>query len=86
MVNIVIIGAGGVGCAVARHLSRYQNLSIIVLEKESDVAAETSGRNSAVVHAGFNNKPGSLIFNRFKYKKIYRRIVALIKKNLALIV
>ncbi len=58
--DIVIIGAGAVGCAVARELSRY-DLKIAVLEKESDVAAGTSGRNSAVVHAGFNNKPGSLM-------------------------
>lgn len=58
--DIVIVGAGAVGCAIARELSRYQ-LKIAVLEKESDVAAGTSGRNSAVVHAGFNNKPGSLM-------------------------
>lgn len=58
--DIIIIGAGGVGCAIARELSRYTR-SIIVLEKECDVAAGTSGRNSAVVHAGFNNKPGSLM-------------------------
>jgi len=58
--DIVIIGAGAVGCAVARELSRF-DLKIAVLEKESDVAAGTSGRNSAVVHAGFNNKPGSLM-------------------------
>ncbi len=58
--DIIIVGAGAVGCAVARELSRY-DLKIAVLEKESDVAAGTSGRNSAVVHAGFNNKPGSLM-------------------------
>ena len=58
--DILIIGAGGVGCAIARELARYQ-LKITVLEKECDVAAGTSGRNSAVVHAGFNNKPGSLM-------------------------
>lgn len=56
--DIIIIGAGAVGCAVARELSRYQ-LSVAVLEKNSDVAGETTGRNSAVVHAGFNNWPGS---------------------------
>ena len=49
--DIIIIGAGGVGCAVARELSRYK-LSVTVLEKECDVAAGASGRNSAVVHAG----------------------------------
>ena len=58
--DIVIVGAGAVGCAVARELSKYE-LDIAVLEKESDVAAGTSGRNSAVVHAGFNNKTGSLM-------------------------
>jgi len=58
--DVIIIGAGAVGCAVARELSRYK-LDIAVLEKESDVAAGTSGRNSAVVHAGFNNKTGSLM-------------------------
>ncbi|MDF2985813.1 MAG: putative dehydrogenase [Eubacterium sp.] len=58
--DLIIVGAGAVGCAVARELSRF-DLKIAVLEKESDVAAGTSGRNSAVVHAGFNNKPGSLM-------------------------
>lgn len=56
----MIIGAGAVGCAVARELMRYR-LRVAVLEKENDVAAGTSGRNSAVVHAGFNNKTGSLM-------------------------
>lgn len=56
--DILIVGAGAVGCAVARALSRYR-VRVAVLEKEADVAAGTSGRNSAVVHAGFNNRPGS---------------------------
>ena len=58
--DVVIVGAGAVGCAVARELSRYR-LDVVVLEKEADVAYGTSGRNSAVVHAGFNNRPGSLM-------------------------
>lgn len=58
--DITIIGAGAVGCAIARELARYE-LSIAVIEKNPDVAGETSGRNSAVVHAGFNNQPGSLM-------------------------
>ena len=58
--DVVVVGAGAVGCAVARELSAY-DLKIAVLEKEYDVAAGTSGRNSAVVHAGFNNTPGSLM-------------------------
>ena len=58
--DVLIIGGGAVGCAIARELSRYK-LRIALLEKEADVAAGTSGRNSAVVHAGFNNRPGSLM-------------------------
>ena len=58
--DIIIIGAGAVGCAIARELSLYEG-SVRVLEKEYDVAAGTSGRNSAVSHAGFNNRPGSLM-------------------------
>ena len=58
--DVLIIGGGAVGCAIARELSRNE-LKIAVLEKEADVASGTSGRNSAVVHAGFNNKPGTLM-------------------------
>ena len=58
--DILIIGGGAVGCAVARELSCSQR-SVALVEKEADVAAGTSGRNSAVVHAGFNNRPGSLM-------------------------
>lgn len=58
--DVAVIGAGAVGCAIARELSAYR-LDIAVIEKEYDVAAGTSGRNSAVVHAGFNNATGSLM-------------------------
>lgn len=56
--DVLIIGAGVVGSAVARELARYR-LSIGVLEKTPDVCCETSGRNSGVLHAGYNNRPGS---------------------------
>lgn len=58
--DVIIIGAGAVGCAVARELSRY-SIRTLVLEKECDVAYGTSGRMSGVVHAGFNNKTGTLM-------------------------
>jgi len=56
--DVLVVGAGVVGSAVARELSRYR-LKVGVLEKDLDVCCETSGRNSGVLHAGFNNKPGS---------------------------
>ena len=58
--DVFIIGGGAVGCAVARELSRYR-LRIALAEAAPDVAAGASGRNSAVIHAGFNNRPGSLM-------------------------
>lgn len=57
--DVLIIGGGVVGSAVARELSRYR-LTIGVLEKNSDVCCETSGRNSAVVHGGFAYDTGTL--------------------------
>ena len=56
--DVIIIGAGVAGCSAARELSRYR-LKIGVLEKTPDVCCGTSARNSGVIHAGFNNKPGS---------------------------
>ena len=59
MYDIAIIGAGVVGGFVARELSRY-NLKIVMLEKMSDVAMGATRANSAIVHAGFDAKEGSL--------------------------
>lgn len=57
--DVLVIGGGVVGSAVARELSRYQ-LKIGVLEKNLDVCYETSGRNSGVVHGGFAYDIGTL--------------------------
>lgn len=57
--DVIIIGAGVTGSAVARELSRY-NLGITVLEKASDVCEGTSKANSGIVHAGFDAAPGTL--------------------------
>ena len=57
--DVVIIGAGVSGSAVARELSRYQ-AKICVVEKEEDVCCGTSKANSAIVHAGYDAEPGTL--------------------------
>lgn len=57
--DVVIIGAGVVGCAVARELSRRKG-SFLVLEKGPDVCEGTSKANSAIVHAGFDAAPGTM--------------------------
>ena len=59
MYDVAIIGAGVIGSLTARELSRY-NLKCVVLEKENDVAMGTTKANSAIVHAGFDAKVGSL--------------------------
>jgi glycerol-3-phosphate dehydrogenase len=57
--DVLIIGGGVVGCAIARELSKYE-LDVMLLEKECDVAMGTSGRNSGVAHAGFYVPSGTL--------------------------
>jgi glycerol-3-phosphate dehydrogenase len=57
--DVVIIGAGVSGCAVARELSKYE-LNICVLEKETDICEGTSKANSGIVNAGFDPAPGTL--------------------------
>jgi glycerol-3-phosphate dehydrogenase len=60
MIDVAVIGAGVVGALTARELSRYR-LSVCMLEKAEDVAMGTSKANSAIIHAGFDCKPGSLM-------------------------
>lgn len=57
--DVCIIGGGVIGCAIARELSRL-DLSVVLLEKNSDVSEGTTKGNSAIVHAGYDAKPGSL--------------------------
>ena len=58
MYDVLIVGAGVVGCSIARELSRYQ-LKIVVADKENDVSMGTSKANSGIVHAGFDAKTGT---------------------------
>ncbi len=59
MKKIIIIGAGVIGCAAARNLSRY-NLDIKIIEKTEDVSTGATKANSGIVHAGYAAKNGSL--------------------------
>ncbi len=57
--DIAIIGAGVVGCALAGELARRFG-GVLLLDKEGSVGFHTSGRNSGVIHSGFNPTPGTL--------------------------
>ena len=59
MSDILIIGAGITGCCIARELSAY-DASVLVLEKENDLAEGATKANSGIVHAGYDAVPGSL--------------------------
>ncbi len=59
MYDIAVIGAGVVGGLIARELARYE-VSVVILEGEGDVARGATAANSAIVHAGFDAKEGSL--------------------------
>jgi len=59
--DVCIIGAGVVGCAIARELAgRGRPLRILVIEQHDKPGEETSGRNSGVLHSGIHEKPFSL--------------------------
>ena len=60
MVDVAIIGCGVIGAATAFSLARY-DLSVTVLERENDVATGTTKANSAIVHAGYDPEPGTLM-------------------------
>jgi L-2-hydroxyglutarate oxidase len=59
--NVILIGGGVVGLAVALEITRrFPRLRLLVLEKEDGVARHQSGHNSGVIHSGVYYKPGSL--------------------------
>jgi glycerol-3-phosphate dehydrogenase len=57
--DVLIAGAGVVGCAIARELTRF-DLRVMLLEAGPDVGAGTSKANTALLHTGFDAKPGTL--------------------------
>lgn len=57
--DFIIIGAGVIGCNIARELARYEG-EILVIEKKDDVASEISKANSGVLHVGFYQPPNTL--------------------------
>ena len=57
--DAIVIGGGILGCMTARNLRRWQ-ISTLLIEKEDDVCKGITRANSAIVYAGYDNKPGSL--------------------------
>ena len=57
-VDVVVIGAGVVGAAIARRLSQL-DLRIVLIDAADDVGAATSKANTAILHTGFDATPGT---------------------------
>ena len=58
--DIIIIGGGIIGCAIAKSIISKTKKKVVVLEKENHVGEHASSRNSGVIHSGFYYKPNSL--------------------------
>jgi glycerol-3-phosphate dehydrogenase len=59
MFDVAVIGAGVVGCAVARRFA-LGGANVVLLEKGADILSGASKGNSAILHTGFDAPPGSL--------------------------
>lgn len=57
--DVCVIGGGVLGCMAARTLTRYQ-LKVLLIEKENDVCMGISRANTAIIYAGYDNKPDTL--------------------------
>ncbi|MFI2204197.1 FAD-dependent oxidoreductase [Streptomyces sp. NPDC020192] len=58
--DVAIVGAGIVGCAIARELARRPRLRVALVEAQDDVGQGTSKANTAILHTGFDAAPGTL--------------------------
>jgi len=76
--DVLVIGGGVVGCAIARELTRYR-LDVMLAEKEHDVALHASGRNDGMVHPGIDLRKGQL---KKKYNDAGNRMYPAVCKEL----
>jgi len=68
--DVLVIGGGVIGCAIARELTRYK-LGVLLVEKEHDLAMQTSGRNDGMVHSGADLKKGT---QKYHYNRLGNRM------------
>lgn len=90
MQTVIVVGAGVIGCATARELSRF-HCRVHVLEAADDVAEGATKANSAIVHAGFDAAPGTrkAAFNvagNARFEKLCRELGVEFVRNGSLVV
>jgi L-2-hydroxyglutarate oxidase len=78
--DLIVVGGGIVGLATAyKYQKHYPSHSVAILEKESDLGAHQTGRNSGVIHSGIYYKPGS--FKALNCTNGRKQIVAFAKEH-----
>lgn len=80
MNDIIIIGGGIMGCAIARQLTRF-NADVLLLERADDVCEGATKANSAIIHSGLDAKPGTL---KAKYNVIGNKLYDQLKEELGI--
>ncbi len=88
--DVLVIGAGVVGAAIARELSRYR-LRVMLVEKEPDVSSGASKANSGIVHSGLHDHPGTLkarlcVRGNLLYEALAAELNFLYRRNGSLVV
>lgn len=73
-VDVLIIGGGVIGSAIARELSKW-DISILLIDKEDDLAVHASSRNNGMIHPGIDPKPKTKkAYYNAKGNKLYSKV------------
>ena len=88
--DVIIIGGGVVGCAVARELARYRTKTLL-LEKTNDICNGQSKANTAILHGGYDAKPGTLkakfnVLGNAMFDRIHEELEVPVQWNTSLVV
>ncbi len=90
MYDVIIIGGGVVGCGVARELSRCKAKTLL-LEKTNDICNGQSKANTAILHGGYDAKPGTLkakfnVLGNAMFDKLHEELDVPVQWNTSLVV
>lgn len=88
--DVIIIGGGVVGCAIARELSRYKTKTLL-LEKTNDICNGQSKANTAIIHGGYDCKPKTLkakfnVLGNAMFDKLHEELEVPVQWNTSLVV